>query len=127
MFLTYMRERIDEVDPKDLRKAFTYLFSQLQRGKVLEDFKFLDGHYVLSMDGSGHFESKEVSCNDCCVKNHKNGKKSYYHNVFQAVFIHPSIKIVFPFAPEPITKKDGQTKNDSEQAAAKRFLENLKR
>ena len=126
---SYMRERIDEVDPKDLRKAFTYLFSQLQRGKVLEDFRFLDGYYLLSMDGSRHFYSDKISCENCCVNIHKNGKKSFYHNVFQAVLVHPSTKIrtVFPFAPEPITKKDGQTKNDCEQSAAKRFLENLKR
>ena len=36
---TSMRTRLDEVDPKALRPAFTAIFSLLQRGKVLEDYK----------------------------------------------------------------------------------------
>ncbi|MCP4124749.1 MAG: transposase, partial [Bacteroidetes bacterium] len=33
---TYLRERLDEVDPTLLRKAFTQVFAELQRGKGLE-------------------------------------------------------------------------------------------
>ncbi len=32
---TYLRERLDEVDPNDLRKIFTQIFSHLQRDKGL--------------------------------------------------------------------------------------------
>ena len=32
---TYLRERLDEVDPTLLRKAFTQVFAELQRGKGL--------------------------------------------------------------------------------------------
>jgi len=32
----------EEVAPKALRPAFTGVFSQLQRGKVFEQYKFLD-------------------------------------------------------------------------------------
>src|SRR3990170_4597843 len=39
---TYMRERLDEVDPQSLRSAFTDMFSLTQRGKVIEDYKFLN-------------------------------------------------------------------------------------
>ena len=39
---TYMRERLDEVDPQHLRSAFTEVFSVLQRGKVLESYRFLN-------------------------------------------------------------------------------------
>ena len=37
---TYMRERLDKVDPQLLRPTFTGLFSLIQRGKVMEDYKF---------------------------------------------------------------------------------------
>jgi len=40
-----LRERLDEVDPVHLRKAFSQLFAQLQRGKGLEGFDYLGGHY----------------------------------------------------------------------------------
>ena len=36
--------------------------------------------------------------------------------------MHPDFKEVIPLAPEPIIKQDGQTKNDCERNAAKRFL-----
>ena len=124
---TYMRERLDEVDPKDLRKLFTVIFSRVQRGKALEPYQYIDGHYLLSIDGTGYFESKDISCDNCCVKQHRDGTKSYYHNMLAGAIVHPFMKEVIPFAPEPIIKEDGQTKNDSEQAAIKRFLNNLQR
>ena len=39
------RERLDEVDPRQLRHCFTKLFQLLQRGKELEGYTY--GHYVL--------------------------------------------------------------------------------
>ena len=39
---TYMRERLDEVDPRDLRPAFTSVFSALQRGKKLENNRLFE-------------------------------------------------------------------------------------
>ena len=40
--------------------------------------------------------------------------------------MHPDLKEVIPLMPEPIIKQDGQTKNDCERNAAKRFLEKLR-
>ena len=50
---TALRERLDEVDPRQLRAVFKRVFTLLQRGKGLEGFTCLDGHYVLSVDGDG--------------------------------------------------------------------------
>ena len=50
---TALRERLDEVDPRALRGVFKRVFAQLQRGKGLEGFTCLDGHYLLSVDGTG--------------------------------------------------------------------------
>jgi hypothetical protein len=49
---TYLRERLDELDPKFMRPAFKNIFGQLQRGNCLEDFEFLEGSYLLSIDGT---------------------------------------------------------------------------
>jgi len=40
---TQMRTILDEVDPDQLRPVFRDLFRQLQRGKVLEKYVFLQG------------------------------------------------------------------------------------
>ena len=45
---TYMRERLDELDPLLLRPSFNKVFAMAQRGKVLEEYQFLDGYYILN-------------------------------------------------------------------------------
>jgi hypothetical protein len=67
---TYMRERNDEVNPHDVRKAFKRVFTAVQRGKELEEFAYLDNHYLLPGDGTGFFSSHSVQCENCCVKHH---------------------------------------------------------
>jgi len=124
---TYLRERLDEVDPQLLRPAFTGLFSLLQRGKVIEDYKFLDDCVLVACDGTGLFSSEKVHCSNCCEKHHKDGKITYYHQMLAGVLIHPDHKEVFPLCPEPISKIDGSTKNDCEQNATRRFLESFHR
>jgi hypothetical protein len=124
---TYMRERLDEVDPKDVRKVFKAMFAEAQRGKILEDFVFMDQYYLVSLDGTGFFSSPKVFCDDCCVKKHRDGSVTYTHNLVCGALVHPDMKKVIPFAPEPIRKQDGQEKNDSEVNAAKRFIKDFRR
>jgi len=124
---TYMRERLDPINPKSLRPAFREIFTLIQRGKDLESYQYFDGHYLLSIDGTGHYSSEKVHCKNCCVKNHKSGKKTYYHQMLGAVIVHPEKKAVIPLCPEPIQKKDGSTKNGCERNASKRLLEDVRR
>jgi len=51
----------------------------------------------------------------------------YYHNMYCAAIVHPYMRLVLPFAPEPIMKADGDTKNDCERNAAKRFFADTRR
>jgi hypothetical protein len=124
---TCMRERLDKIAAKQLRRAYKQIFSYLQRGKALEPYRYLGGHYIVSIDGTGQYSSEKVSCNNCCEKHHRNGKTSYYHHMLGAVLVHPDIKEVIPLAPEPIVKGDGATKNDCERNAAKRLLADFRR
>ena len=119
---TQMREILDPVDPEHLRPCFTDAFRRLQRGKVLEDFVFLDGYYLLSLDGTGYFSSSKIHCDSCMVKHHHNGKVTYYHQMLAASLVHPELKEVIPLAPEPIIVQDGAQKNDCERNASRRFL-----
>jgi hypothetical protein len=124
---THLRELLDDLDPKHLRGAFKSLFALLQRGKGLEDMVYLDGYYLVSVDATGHFSSQTIHCENCCEKHHRNGSVTYFHQLLQAVLVHPEHPEVFPFAPEPILKQDGQRKNDCERNASKRLLSDLKR
>ena len=124
---TWMRERLDEVDPRGLRQCFRKIHAALQRGKALEGWTVFGGHLLVSVDGTGHHSSHKVSCPRCCVKNHRDGTKTYYHQVLGAAIVHPDMKEVLPLAPEPIRNEDGTTKNDCERNAAKRLLGDLRR
>jgi hypothetical protein len=124
---TTMRERLDEIAPKSIRGIFKHLFAHLQRGKALENYIFLDGHYLLAGDGTGHFSSNKVHCDNCCETNHKSGEITYQHKMLALALVHPDMKRVLPLCPEPITKQDGASKNDCEQNAAKRMLSDFRR
>jgi hypothetical protein len=124
---TYLRERLDEVDPLNLRPAFKDVFSKIQRNKYLERFAYLDGHYLLSIDGTGEFSSSEICCQHCCKKVSSNGTTTYYHQMLGGCIVHPDQKNVIPLCPELIKNEDGQTKNDCERNAAKRFIGHFRR
>lgn len=122
---TQMRDITDGVDSEHFRPIFKNFYSRLQRGKQLEKFQILPGTYYFPIDGSQFFGSKEVSCEQCLVKEHQNGSKSYSHHVLQGGIMHPDCSEVIPFMPEQIVNADGSTKQDCEMNAAKRYLEKI--
>lgn len=123
---TQMREILDEVSPQGFRPSFKMLFAKAQRGKALEGYQFIDGSYLVSVDGTGYFSSKDIHCGSCCEKHHRDGTITYHHQMLPAVLVHPDQKQVIPMALEPIIKQDGDSKNDCERNAAKRLLPQLR-
>src|SRR5919201_1906653 len=123
---TRMRERLDPVAPEALRPSFTLVFRQLQRGKALDPMVFLDGNYLVALDGTGYFSSPSIHCDSCLHKEHRNGSVTYSHQMLGAAIIHPDFREVIPLMPEPIVKQDGTEKNDCERNAAKRLIVKLR-
>jgi len=124
---TQMRTILDEVNPIEIRPMFTSVYRQLERSGKLRKFVFLEGSYLASLDGTGYFYSKKIHCPACLQKvNKKTGEVTYYHQMVGGVIIHPHCREVIALMPEPIVKQDGETKNDCERNATKRFLTRLK-
>lgn len=124
---TQMRTILDDVESVEIRPVFKRVHRQLEQSGELCKFKFLGGSYLVSLDGTGYFCSKKVHCDACLEKvNKKTGEVTYYHQLLGGVIIHPNRQEVIPLMPEPIVKQDGETKNDCERNAAKRFLAQLK-
>ena len=124
---TALREAIDKVNPEDLKAIYPVLIEQLRRKGAIDDYKVLDKYNVVSVDGTGHYCSGKQSCPSCMVKNHRNGTKTYYHQLLSAVLLTPQQSSVFPVATEAIVKQNGETKNDCEKNAAKRILPAIKK
>lgn len=123
---TQLRAILDPVDPEQLRPLFRDVCRCLQRGKALEGFVYLDGHYLLSLDGTTYFSSTKIHCAACLEKHHRGGGITYSHQLLGATLVHPDRQEVIPLAPEPIINQDGHTKNDCERNATRRWLKRFR-
>src|SRR6202008_958487 len=98
---TSIREILDPVEPESLRPVFKQVFTQLQRGKALQELEFVQGHSLLALDGTGYFSSKHIHCGSCLETQHRNGTLTYAHHMLGAALIHPDKREVIPLMPEP--------------------------
>jgi hypothetical protein len=124
---TTMREILDGVAPDNLRPLYKDAFRQVQKGKALEQMVFMQGCYLLNLDGTGYFSSSTLYSDGCMQKVSRSGKVTYYLQAVGAAIVHPSFKEVIPLCPEIIRKQDGETKMDCERNAIKRLLEKFRR
>ena len=122
-----MRNVIDIVDTETtFRPIFKELFSKLQRGKHLEQYQTFPGKYLLNIDGTQYFSSKDVSCKKCLTRG--TTKHSYNcHQVVQGAIVKAGLRQVIPVMPEEICAQDGEEKEDCETNAFKRFLDKFRK
>jgi hypothetical protein len=123
---TAMRDILEPVEPESLRPLCKHVFGALQRGKVLEEMVFVEGHYLVALDGTGSFSSPQIHCASCLEQQHSNGTITYRHQMLGAALLHPARREVIPLMPAPIVKQEGMAKNDCERNAAKRFITKLR-
>jgi len=124
---TQMREVIDGIESDSVGTLFNDFFRALQRGKYLQQYLFLDGYYLISLDGSEYFSSEKLCCPGCLRKEDKKGNIRYHHQILQAALMHPEMKQVIPLAPEGIKNTDGNSKQDCEIQAGKRLVKRIRR
>ena len=122
-----MKEVIDEVDSSELEPVFEDWFRSLQRGKHLEQYRFLGDYYLVSFDGSGYFSSDKICCPGCLKKESKKGKIRYEHQIVQAALMNPDMRQVIPLAPEAVRNTDGTDKQDCETKAGKRLIKKIRK
>lgn len=127
---THLRTVLDEIELESLSPIFKKLFNHFQRSNHLKEFQFLEGKYILCIDGTQFFASDKIHCDSCMVKKTRDDSKSegvkYYHQMLAGCLVHPNKECVIPFAPEPMHKQDGNDKNDNERPALRRFLDRLR-
>ena len=122
-----LRDLLDGHDPAPLEAVFAQYFRRLQRAKLLDAYRYLDGAYLLSMDGSEYFSSEALSCPQCLhAPSGGKGPTRYYHPILQATLVHPDSRQVIPLAPERVANRQGRSSQDSEFAAGLRMLKRIR-
>lgn len=118
------RKILDPVNPDKLLDTFHAIHSDEKVKQVVEKhqcYPSLGGYTAVAIDGTGYFCSNTIQCPHCMVKQLKSGEQ-YYHQLAGACIVHPDKNTVLPVFAEPITKQDGQLKNDCEYNAFKRLI-----
>lgn len=117
-----IRNILDGIAAKHLFGVFAWVYQALQGAGYLEPYHCLDGHLLVTLDGTQSFSSQKIHCPQCSSRHHKNGTVTYFHSAILPVIVAPTQTQVIALAPACITPQDGAAKQDCEVAAAKRWM-----
>ena len=117
-----IRKLLDIVNPSLLFPVFSNIFKNLTESGCMEPFRSFEGNLLCALDGTQYFSSKKIHCENCNQRKHKNGSITYFHTAITPVIVAPGKNKVISLEPEFITPQDGHTKQDCENAAAKRWI-----
>lgn len=119
----HIRDLLDAVAPAQVLPVFGYVFEALRAGGLLARFRSCLGGLLIALDGTYYFSSKQLHCQNCSTRQHKNGSTTYFHSVVTPVVVAQGQDLVLALEPEFVLPQDGQDKQDCECAAGKRWLE----
>lgn len=123
-----IRNILDQILASHLSGVFEQVYGRLYECGYLKGFEVLDGHLLVALDGTEYYSSQTLSCPCCSQRKSRNGTVTYSHKAILPTLVSPHQSAVVSLAPVFITPQDGHTKQDSEPAAAKRWLkQSLKR
>jgi hypothetical protein len=122
---TQFRNLLDPIDPSLLLPGIRRGITLLQGTRSWQEFRCLDGRFLVALDGTEYLNSQKVHCKHCLERHHRDGRVEYYHQVLVASLIHPRTGQSFPLWAEEIRREDGTTKQDCENNAAIRLLPEL--
>lgn len=117
-----IRNIIDPINAVALIEVFAQIYRKLKAKGYLKSFEVLGGQLLVTLDGSEYFSSQCIHCDQCSHRHHKNGTVTYFHSAILPVIVAPNHEQVISLAPEFISPQDGIEKQDSEVAAAKRWI-----
>jgi len=115
----YIRLMLDGASPA----AFDGLFMRaVEVAGPLSSFQRLDGRMLIALDGTEHFCSRKIHCQNCCSRRRADGGTEYFHGFLAASLVAPGHQRVMPLPAEFIAPQHGAQKQDCERDAAKRWL-----
>jgi hypothetical protein len=123
---TQMREMLEPVEPEVVRRVFNEIFERMRRGKQVERLKWIEGRYLVVVDGSQYFSWPAVQCPGCLRKRSR-GVTTYSHQILPATLVCPGQSVVVPMDVEEVGNESGTEVQDCQMEAAKRLIRRLRR
>jgi len=118
----HIRTSLDGGAPSLLNPVYEGIVTELYQQGMLEDMRCFNEQLLVAFDGVHFHESQKISCDCCSHKTNKKDEIHYFHSAVTPVIVSPKHKRAVGLPPEFITPQDGHQKQDSELAAAKRWL-----
>jgi hypothetical protein len=85
---TCIRILLDPVAPEYCFPVFTDVHTLLEKtGKLKQEYRTALNTYLLALDGTWFHSSETIHCDKCSVKEHRDGKRTYYHSAITPVFV----------------------------------------
>jgi len=97
------------VAPEYCFQVFTDVHTLLEKtGKLKQEYRTVQDTYLLALDGTWFHSSEIIHCDGCSVKEHRDGKRTYYHSAITPVFVRAGNNRVIAAEPEFIRPQDGE-------------------
>jgi hypothetical protein len=126
----HIRDLLDPVLPSSLDSVFRTCFDALNKSGHLDSFRVSLGEkkndLLIALDGTEYYSSETLHCKNCSIRV-RDGKTRYCHGMVTPTIVAPGMNKVISLPPEFITPQDGDSKQDSELKASKRYLKKQKR
>lgn len=118
----HIRDLLDVVAPEFVFPVFHYILGGIQDLGQLDAFRSYNDNLLCALDATQYFSSNKIHCENCSRKEHKNAAPTYSHSAITPVFVAPGNNKAISLPPEFIVPQDGHSKQDCENAAAKRWI-----
>jgi hypothetical protein len=118
----HIRDLLDGVTPSELFPVFEEILQMLDEQGQLKNFRSVADTLLVAMDGTEYFSSTQIHCPACSTRTLRSGDLQHFHSVVTPVIVCPGQTQVIPLVPEFVRPQDGHDKQDCENAAAKRWL-----
>lgn len=120
----HIRDLLDEVHPSYVFSLFSFIFNGINESGYLDIFRSINDNLLIALDGVQYFSSNTIHCKNCSISKHRDGSVTYSHSAITPVIVAPGNDKVIALEPEFIIPQDGHKKQDCENAAAKRWIQN---
>jgi len=117
-----IRGLLDPVSPEYCFDVIHKIHNQLLSEEIKDKYRSINDTYLIAIDGTWFHSSETIHCDECSYKDHKDGRRTWYHHAITPVYVHPQSHHVLSLEPEFIIPQDGREKQDCEINAAKRWL-----